>query len=868
MNTIKSTNQFFIPIFLLTILLNIFIGCNKESDKSKNNLSNKPTQFADLSVSGFTSDTNIQTGDNASVSFTIKNTGEVEASGFNVGIYLSTDRTVTKEDTLWTAILACSYNDFLCQNGSESLSLEANGKREVRTSLLKLPDSINVGTWYAGVIVDTNNSVAESDETNNLSSIIEINITDITAPTVKSINQSTNSVINISQGIEIIFSESMDTSSLSIGGSMASEADTIVWSKVNYENDKLSISSLTDWTEGDNRTLIIDCKDKAGNDLAAYNLSYYVLAAIIYVKSDGNDSNIGSKDSPLKTISAAITKVSSMFSAGEVRVAEGTYDTIYSLNMREGISLFGGYSATDWNVRNPSLYTTTINYTGPFEAVDFSGAYNFTNNTVLDGFTINSTSDKTINLFDASPTISNNIINSSSSLSSNTIWCQSDISVKFENNTINGSASGEFTKAIMFSSLTNNSSPVLIGNTINGGSGTSFSTGVKLFSLSANNINFTFSNNTINGGSGQSRSIGIDLDSNSINVTNTTMSGNTINGGTSAKTYGIYIKSGNQLTLSNNTIDGGTASASSFSDSYGLYLYTGSSNVTSTISENSITGGTAQNNSYAIYFDSNASTNTTIIKDNNIIDGGNGSDTSSAIVMGGGSTTIIGNRVFGGGIDGTTNFSKGISDSSDNGLIANNIVNGGNGNESHGLYLFSALNTPSQAIINNTILGDNYSSNNYSVGIFIKDTSPTIENNIISTPTGTNKICLGENTSSADPLTIKNNNLFGCTIVFIDENTTALDLSGMEELSTSYSGNIAEDPSFFDADGVDDILTTFSDNDYHLQTGTPVNTRQGGLDHTSTITIDLEGTSRTATLSGSPTNDGAAGWSMGAYEKD
>ena len=77
----------------------------------------------------------------------------------------------------------------------------------------------------------------------------------------------------------------------------------------------------------------------------------------------------------------------------------------------------------------------------------------------------------------------------------------------------------------------------------------------------------------------------------------------------------------------------------------------------------------------------------------------------------------------------------------------------------------------------------------------------------------------------------------------------------------NYGGNISVDPAFVDADNLD----------YRLANNSPINTREGGMDGSTTgysLTVDLAGTTRTAVLNGSPTNKGAAGWSIGAYETD
>lgn len=100
-----------------------------------------------------------------------------------------------------------------------------------------------------------------------------------------------------------------------------------------------------------------------------------------------------------------------------------------------------------------------------------------------------------------------------------------------------------------------------------------------------------------------------------------------------------------------------------------------------------------------------------------------------------------------------------------------------------------------------------------------------------------------------ESMSIRNNNIYGNDESYVEY------LEG--EYPDLISGNISEDPFFPDKDG-----------DYHLTEDSPVNTRQGGLDLSDQFTEDKDGNPRTAERTGNPTNDGAAGWSIGAYEFD
>ncbi|HEV8128772.1 MAG TPA: Ig-like domain-containing protein [Candidatus Eisenbacteria bacterium] len=76
----------------------------------------------------------------------------------------------------------------------------------------------------------------------------------------------------------------------------------------------------------------------------------------VYVRPDGSDSNPGTKDAPLQTLSAAIAK--SGTGAGDVFIAGGTY-TEGQFTLLSGVNLYGGYDATFQN-RDPVASPTIL----------------------------------------------------------------------------------------------------------------------------------------------------------------------------------------------------------------------------------------------------------------------------------------------------------------------------------------------------------------------------------------------------------------------------------------------------------------------------------------------------------------------------
>ncbi|MCH8843686.1 MAG: Ig-like domain-containing protein, partial [SAR324 cluster bacterium] len=84
------------------------------------------------------------------------------------------------------------------------------------------------------------------------------------------------SLINGGTPIIVTFDESMDTGSLVLGGTMATESDGGVWSQTTVADDTLTIGPATAWSGGVDRSLTIDVADVAGNALATLSSTYTV----------------------------------------------------------------------------------------------------------------------------------------------------------------------------------------------------------------------------------------------------------------------------------------------------------------------------------------------------------------------------------------------------------------------------------------------------------------------------------------------------------------------------------------------------------------------------------------------------------------
>jgi subtilase family serine protease len=83
---------------------------------------------------------------------TVANQGAGNAASFTIGLYFSTDTTITTSDR---------------RVGTRSVSSLASGATSPATTTVTIPSTLAVGTYYIGAIADYNNSRAESNETNN-----------------------------------------------------------------------------------------------------------------------------------------------------------------------------------------------------------------------------------------------------------------------------------------------------------------------------------------------------------------------------------------------------------------------------------------------------------------------------------------------------------------------------------------------------------------------------------------------------------------------------------------------------------------------------------------------------------------------------
>ncbi len=564
--------------------------------------------------------------------------------------------------------------------------------------------------------------------------------------------------------------------------------------------------------------------------------------SVLYVSTDGTDKAVGSQSSPMRSIQKAIAEAKKN-SISIIRIAEGTYELTEGnyITMEEGISLYGGYS-TNFKNRNTEFYETKIidlktfggSIENPNKAVYFGPE--ITQKTEINGFTIIAGSgiyNSAIYIEKASPIIKNNKIKGS---------LQNSVSITsigiYSNNTLNS---------------TKNSSFIISGNEIFGGK--------------------------VNSTSGES--------------------------------YGMKIHHSSKTSLiENNSIDGGENGVKS----YGIYF----ENSEGYVSNNSVIGGLSLFANYTIY-----SKNSTVYIENNSIHGGNSQYTHGIVTEaeeGKTNSTSIGyNKIYGG------NASKGwavaIWTISSTSSIYNNYIFGGNRPKDETSY------NPTQCIhnekseiyvVNNTMYAGNGSG--YSVAIFQSTPDSTKNfgtyiNNLIVLGEAPNQYAFAEMTDHANPLIFSNNAIIGPTNYSgfeyfayyhdydidksgdkncrnaahyegtgIDiteynciENSNNIDqlanLTQTHIATTSITGNVYHEIS------IDNLFKNFNKNlssiddvktlNMELKETISCEIKEGGFSAAPLIfNNDYNKTKRTTNITCSPKNEGAGGWTIGAFEVD
>ncbi|MBI9105335.1 MAG: right-handed parallel beta-helix repeat-containing protein [Spirochaetales bacterium] len=389
-----------------------------------------------------------------------------------------------------------------------------------------------------------------------------------------------NSGIAENSKIIVIFSESMNTGSLVIGGNTAEESDGGLWSETSAVNDTLTLTPASSWTGGSGRTLTVACSDL--EDYAAQiNVEFGVITGVIYVHAeDGSNTFPGTSDKPKATITEAVKIADYLYAAAEVHVAEGTYRLTEELQMTEGISLYGGYSADDWQLREADpAWAVSGDGTSAHPTI-LTGANvsfvihcpNLVSQITIDGFDIDGgTGDSTTGLYceNSSPVLSGLKISGGLGDSSTAVTLTDSSNAIVNKCSITGGTNGW-----SGGMLINASSPHVQDSIIGGGtSGTDGYT----FGIYCIDSTPVISGCKITGGNAWGQATGISNTAGSDSV----IFNNTINGGTSSSGSATGIScSASSPVIRNNTICGGNSTSPDGTDgAEGLFQYNNSNPV-------------------------------------------------------------------------------------------------------------------------------------------------------------------------------------------------------------------------------------------------------------------------------------------------
>lgn len=589
-----------------------------------------------------------------------------------------------------------------------------------------------------------------------------------------------------SQSITLTFSDAMDKTSVSVGGTLGSEAASATWSSTTV----MTLVPMTAWTKGADRTLTLSGKSSDGKTASA-SFTYDVVSCDKYVSPSGSDSNPGSSGSPKLTISAGISATTA---PGTVCVAEGSYMVSSSIAISSGISVYGGFKTGSWTVNDPKTYISAVTDTRSSggtsttpNAVFFASGNK--SSAVLGGFTANAGGG-----------------NFSAGFSTSNAY-----TLTVKGNTLNGGSGGASHGAFLYNDAVN--TLVLKNNTLNGGTGaTTYGAYVYLSSAALQSNTITAGNSATNYG------VYLNL------ATSGSISSNVIQGGAGTHSYGLYCNIVSSP-ITSNTIKGGSGSA----DSYGVYNG-GLSGPYPTLTSNKIEGGSGAL-SYGVYEIAQTGT-----YDRNWIHGGSGSTSAIAMFFNDSDASVRNNLIYGGD---SSDESYGVYlTNPGNAILRNNTIDGGKGGVGGGVTNRSAailIHAADKPKFENNILFTTGGTNRYGIYVdaLIVGSVLTIHNNVFfEAPSSVMYDAYSHCTGNHDG----------------DGNTKTCDVTDLNGVYTS-SANIAATPVFTSLTGTDGNASTYADNDWSLSSSTSAGIKTGGLDGSANgwgFTVDYSGTTRTA----------------------
>jgi hypothetical protein len=635
---------------------------------------------------------------------------------------------------------------------------------------------------------------------------------------------------------------------------------------------------------------------------ATVTVSTEIYPYVFVRASDGSDTTgTGLQGAPYATIGHAISQA---VSGQEVRVAEGLYDEFVTL--KKGVSLYGGYSGSDWSVRDASRssYVTTIRYTSGGTTVLADG-FDDSVETRVDGFVIQSADpgneatghQQAVRVVSASPIFSNNTIEvhatGSYFVRGVNIYdnkYSDGITAKpvFRDNIVRGDTDGDVTRASLAFDIGGNAyGPVVIeNNTIDAGAADGTTYGIRRYEGSTTvPSSLVVRNNTFDGGdastSSADGSYGIhayDAEDELIIENNTFVTGST-----GYYQHGLYLEAYKSATVEGNTFTGTNPSTSV--QGTRLIELRGAANsgdLTTTIHDNTFElAGVPAGISWGLYVEEHHAGSVALT--GNTFRGINTTDTAPAYVAvevnnASSSVSFEGNLIA--GVHGGPSTGILVRDSSP--AITNNVIyrRDGGANSFTGVSVepggFTDTTSTKPAIDNNTIVYQNSSSSDF-IGINFQgasneDVAPIVRNNLIaSTTSSATGAGVQQDTTLPDrdqsaPELFQNNGFHNVATLwnFTDGNMT--DLTAIVAINTeadttlgapgTADGNVSAVPDFNDpADGNNDQT-----DDFELTTATTNDLLQGGRDLSgdadNAVTEDFNGAARTPPFT------------IGAYEQD
>jgi hypothetical protein len=173
--------------------------------------------------------------------------------------------------------------------------------------------------------------------------------------------------------------------------------DTTTGDTTTDDTTTIGYTSTGDDTTGDATTGDATTDDTTTDDTTGDTTGMGGQDDVLYVRPDGQNSNPGTKEQPLRTIQWAIAQAVQLGTIKTIRVAEGEYSFDYAnkthIVMAPGVSLHGGYRS-DWGARDPAQYVTRIvdatptpissTEDNPHRAIEIPDSV--TADTVLEGF--------------------------------------------------------------------------------------------------------------------------------------------------------------------------------------------------------------------------------------------------------------------------------------------------------------------------------------------------------------------------------------------------------------------------------------------------------------------------------------------------